>query len=174
MISWGDYSSWFRSQYVLLTPELLEPGSIECNNGPTLGATSQPRQAPWIVDWAVIFKDGKYFRVKESFRRLGYPNSGYGERQHFSYHYGLAHPTLDSAGFPGTDGPSIPNADLRIDLDKNRKPHIHINSPAHIEQHRVQGYSIKDADMIQFLKAVIEHRKSNVALRQLLNIRVLP
>lgn len=174
MIRWEDYLKWFSDHYDVLKHDLLSPGSIECNGGPVLTPRARPAQAPWKAEWAAKFADGKYFRVKECFNRMGYPNSGAGVREHFSFHYGQAHPNLDSEGYPETRAADTPVADLRIDLDKHLDPHIHVNSLEHIPQHRVSGYSIRDADMFHFLKAVADHRRTEEPLTALLKIRVLP
>jgi hypothetical protein len=105
---------------------------------------------------------------------MGSPQAGLGKRQHFSFHYGLASAKFAPDGFPETKKPETPYADLRIDIDRHLKPHVHINSPDHISQCRIGGYSIKDADMIKFLRAVIEHRKTKQPLHELLKIKVLP
>lgn len=174
MVRWFEYQKWFSEHYDLLKNDLLEPGSIECNNGPIITAKGQPKQAPWVAEWAVIFSDRKYFRVKECFNRMGHPHSGAGYREHCSFHYGSAHPKLDPEGYPETRAADTPDADLRIDIDKHN-PHIHVGSPLHIPQSRVDGYSIQDADMMQFLRAVIEHRRSpHRALTELLGITVRP
>lgn len=122
----------------------------------------------------MVFDDGYYFRVYECFQRMGAPQAGLGIRQHFSFHYGKANAKFGPDGFPETQTPDTPSADLRIDIDRYLKPHVHINSREHIRQNRVDGYSIKDADMIEFLMAVIQHRKTKQPLHELLNIKVLP
>jgi hypothetical protein len=120
------------------------------------------------MDWAVLFNDGYFVRVKETYRPL--PKSEAGERDHLSYHYGLAHAAKDSRGIPRIQG--APKPVLRIDVDRH-PPHIHMNGEDHIEQARVKGYIIKDADMVNFLRAVIEHRKTRtIPLGDLLNISV--
>jgi hypothetical protein len=174
MIRWAAYSEWFRDHYDVLKYDLLEPGCIEI--GPILEPKDRrfPRQAPFGADWAVLYDDGYYFRVKEAFNRMGRPQSGMGLREHFSYHYGRAHPRVDAEGFPLTQEPDTPFAELRIDVDRRLDPHIHVNSPDHITQDRVHGYSIKDADMIAFLRAVVTHRKSKEPLHKLLGITILP
>lgn len=174
MIRWEDYLKQFTEGYDTLKPRLLESGSKECNGGPILTPRLTPKpEAPWKAEWAVIFLDGKYFRVKECFNRKGYPHSGAGEREHFSFHYGKAHQNLDTDGYPDIRAADTPVADLRIDLDRNRMPHIHINSEEHIPENRVSGYSIRDASMFQFLEAVAEHRRTKEPLTALLRITVL-
>jgi hypothetical protein len=177
MITWHAYVAWFTPQYDALMPELMELGSTEYNNGPILSPKDRkfPRSAPFGVDWAMFFpSDNKYFRVKECFNRVGWPNAGLGVREHFSYHYGTPHLLLDFDGFPVTQDPETPFADLRIDRDATLDPHIHLNSGEHIYQDRVQGYSIEKADLFEFLKAVSEHRKTGTPIHELLNIKLLP
>ena len=171
MIRWPVYRKMFAERYNLLKGDFLVSGAVECKGGPS--ARSTLGKAPWRVEWGVIFGDGYYFRVKESFRVMGYPHPGAGERAHFSFHYGKAHPELDVDGYPRkriADNPPVP--ELRIDLDRNRKPHLHVGSKAHIYQHRIDGYTIEDAEMFRFLEAVRDHRKSKTPLLDLLGIRI--
>jgi hypothetical protein len=176
MIRWPEYLKRFEEQYDALKNDLLKPGAIECNGGPVLRPSliRGSQQAPWKAEWAVLFPDGNYFRVKECFNRKGYPNSGAGIREHFSFHYGKAHPNLSPDGYPDTRAKDTPVADLRIDTDFHRDPHIHVNSEEHLTQNRVIGYSIQDADMFKFLEAVRDHRKNKDAITELLNIKVIP
>jgi hypothetical protein len=175
MTQWPLYLKRFQEEYEHLKGDLLELGSVECRGGPLVKPTDMrhPNEAPWRVDWAVVYPNGKYFRVKESFRRYGFPQ-GSGKREHFSFHYGVPHPDCDARGFPKSrpdDNP--PLADLRIDLDKDLKPHIHVHSGEHIYQDRVVGFDIENADKVLFLEAVIQHRKTGVPLTELLKIKVL-
>jgi hypothetical protein len=175
MMRWDEYLKWFTERYDDLKKDLLEPGSSECNGGPILTPKpGLPPSAPWKADWAVVFRDKKYFRVKESFNRVGYPYVGAGRRVHFSFHYGQAHPSFDADGYPETRATDTPVADLRIDLDGRLVPHIHVNSPEHIDQTRVDGYSIIDANMFSFLEAVAEHRRTKEPLTSLLKITIRP
>jgi hypothetical protein len=168
MTSWEAYRAEFQRRYDALKGDLLEAECVEC--GPFLNTTSTPKRAPWKVDWAVIFKDGNYVRIKEIHR--AFTGTKQGEREHFSFHYGPAHPTdRDRRGMP-TIGNSAPPAVLRIDVDRN-PPHIHLDGEDHIEQSRVVGFTIHDADMVDFLRAVVAHRKDgSKTLAQLLNISV--
>jgi hypothetical protein len=175
MTVWTSYFRWFQERYDAIKDDFLKDGATEC--GPVLKPTEphHPKSAPWRADWAVKFPDGKYFRVKESYKRLTvYPNVGNGEREHFSFHYGLAHKDLDARGFPKSNPAAKPPvADLRVDIDKDLRPHIHVGSVKHIYQDHVEGYVIKDADMFAFLEAVREHRQTKKPLTELLNIKVL-
>ena len=180
MILWPDYRTWFEENYNKRVLELLEQGATECNGGPLLRPTDvrYPKQAPWRAEWAIIYPDGKYFRVKELFRPV--KNSRkvvgkHGERECFCFHYGNAHPELDPKGYPKTDRASgPPPADLRIDLHADQKPHIHVGTVEHIYQERVTGIKIADSGMFDFLAAVVEHRKSGKPLTDILQIAVLP
>jgi len=173
MILWQAYLNLIQTQYELLKGELHEPDHVEI--GPILEAKDRkfPASAPFGMDWAVIYSDGKYFRVKESYNRCSLPSIGAGRRAHFSFHYGGACPRRDSEGFPLTQEPDTPHADLRIDLDY-RGPHIHVGTPEHIPQDRVKGYTIQDAAVEMFLRAVAKHRKTGESLTDLLGIKVIP
>jgi hypothetical protein len=172
---WADYRRWFIEHYDALKGDFLVSGS-ECTGGPLLRATPRPLppRAPWKAEWGIIFDDGNYFRVKECFNALGPPNSGAGVREHFSFHYGKAHRNLGRDGYPVMRAADTPVADVRIDIDRNHDPHIHVNSTEHVPQRRVLGYSIQNADMFQFLEAVRDHRKTKEPLLKLLNITVIP
>jgi len=179
MVTWTEYKRWFSEHYNHLVTDILKDGAVECNGGASLKATSPtfPNSAPWKSDWAVRFPDGKYFRVKETYRRLKAPNAGLGIRNHFSFHYGTAHAESDDKGFPKIDRnliPPPPVADLRIDIDQSLIPHIHVNSEEHLGQDRVEGFQIEDADMFAFVEAVRDHRRDpQQSLIDLLGIRVL-
>ncbi len=167
---------WFEEHYDAIAPIFLLDAAYECNGGPTLTCTdpNHPRSAPWKAEWAVVFSDGKYFRVKECFKRLPAPHKGYGEREHFSFHYGNRHPEDDARGFPKTaprDQP--PDADLRIDIDSRLVEHIHVGTKEHISQRRVKGLTIRDANLFTFLEAVLEHRQTGTPLVDLLQIQVV-
>lgn len=174
MMWWHDYLNWFTVNYDLRKNDFLETGK-ECGLGPELRPTRGrlALAAPWRSEWGVVFDDGYYFRVKESFNVIGRPNVGAGLREHFSFHYGRAHASQDSRGYPLMREPDTPPADLRIDIDGNLDPHIHLDSVDHIPQSRVQGFSIRDADMFAFLDAVRNHRKTGETLAELLNITVV-
>jgi len=178
MISWASYLRNFTERYDAILPDLLKDGALEFNGGPILGpvAHKYPRSAPWRCDWGAMFPDGMYFRVKETFDRVKTPFAGLGMRVHFSFHYGLAHTRL-VRGFPEINPraiPSPPVADLRIDMEVNKAPHIHVHSPEHIWQDSVSGFDIQEADMFSFLEAVRNHRDNRtIPLVDLLGIKVL-
>ncbi len=167
MIRWRQYVDDFTKHYDAVKGRLLESDSKEC--GPFLIATQKPEEAPWHLDWAVLFSNGYYMRVTESYRRLGRPTPGFGERHYFSYHYGEPREDVDQKGFPLTL--NAPNAILRVDNDPYG-PHIHAGSPEHIYQDRVEGFAILTAEWPEFLEAVIEHRAKNRPLVDLLNITI--
>lgn len=176
MVRWADYRKTFVEHYAALKGDLLAHSLTEFNGGPLLKATPvpPPPRAPWKVEWGVLYDDGYYFRVKECFNALGYPYRGAGVREHFSFHYGKAHPKLHRDGYPHMKAHDTPVAALRIDNDRNLTPHIHLNSAEHIYQERVIGYSIRDADMYDFLRAVAKHRNTKEPLHELLGITIVP
>src|SRR5450432_1863648 len=114
MIRWKTFHEHFAAQYASIKNTLLEPKSTEC--GPYLRTTGAPHQAPWVLDWAVIFADNNYVRVSESYRRCGHPYAGAGESHHLSYHYGQAHSEREDRGFPRKT--KVPEALIRIDIDR--------------------------------------------------------
>lgn len=173
MILWRAYLQDFTEKYDSLKGDLLEVGHVEV--GPILAPKDRkfPASAPFGVDWAVIFADGKYFRVKEAYNRSGPPRIGSGIRGTFSFHYGMADLKRDPQGFPIFGKLGTPPADIRIDWHPPG-PHIHLHGEDHIPQDRVQGYSIVDADFTSFVEAVAKHRRTYEPIQDLLGIKVIP
>jgi hypothetical protein len=114
------------------------------------------------MDWAVFFPDGMHAKLQERWYPVGRRLAGRvlkGYREHFSFHYGPTNAHRDSEGFPVRDKVGHP-AIIRIDRDKYG-PHIHFHDEAdHIPQSRVAGMIIDDADMFDFVRAVLEFRRS--------------
>jgi hypothetical protein len=162
-----EYERWLTGETSKL---IFEPSStvIGLYSTPTI----QPNNAPWQTELTVVFSDGKFFRVCETwYRRKGSPGGG-GYRGHFSFHYGPANPSCDSEGVPtrSKDYPAI----IRIDEDDRIGPHLHFAGENHIPQRRVQNLRISDADMFDFIRAVQTHRANGEGFDKILKFTVNP
>ena len=171
MQRWSDYRTTFQQRYDRLKGSILQSGSTEI--GPFINPISKGHTgAPWRTDWAIIFSDGLYVRAKECFGRCaGFPPQ-MGQRQSLSFHYGEAHAGRDNSGMPLLA--NAPAAIIRIDLDPRQGPHLHYEGEDHIPQSRVDGFSISDADLFNFMEAISQHRRNGVSLLPLFNIKLRP
>jgi len=160
-----DYEAWFESEEELLS---LEPGFDV--KGPNLLCLGKPGTAPWQLDWAIIFNDGKYLRVTVNYCQLKKNFKGQGKRQYFSFHYGDCSSDRDEDGFPEF----LPQADLRIDIDEVSQKHIHYDSEDHVSEVRVKGLDFDAISPFGFIRAVLEHRKTRKALHEILGFTVEP
>jgi len=127
------------------------------------------------MDWAVFFPDNTFAYVYERWIQLPGPLASIGKkghRQHFSFHYGFANSLRDKRGIPKRDNVHYP-AVIRIDLDKFN-PHLHYLGENHVQQDRVVGMTIANADPFTFMRAVLEHRKTRVDFHEILKFEVIP
>jgi hypothetical protein len=125
------------------------------------------------MDWAILFPDGKYAHLKERWypATISAPrSSNWGYRKHFSFHYGMANPSKDSRGIPLPDRINF-RPIIRIDHDR-WGPHLHFDGEDHIQQIRVQGMTIDDADPFDFMRAVLEHRATNANFDAVMKFQV--
>lgn len=159
------YEQWLLEQ-ASGTP--LEEGCISI--GP-FATPTPPDQAPWEMDWTVLFANDHYIRIKEHWYRRGAHLGGVGYRKSFSFHYGPTNPDKDEDGIPL---PSVAYpAIIRIDEDDDwRGPHMHFGGENHIPQSRVKGFSITRADMFDFIRAVMKHRETNEGFEIILDFAV--
>lgn len=95
-----------------------------------------------------------FFRVKETYDRSpSDPSEGF--RLHFGFHYGPnTGKTVD--GLPKTANNR--HTVIRIDEDPTG-PHLCYSGENHIKQERVRDFVIADADLFDFVDAVLTHRK---------------
>ncbi len=150
----SEYEAWLAAE-VANTP--LEPGCEQI--GPFLTPTVVPDKPPWQMEWTVLFADGYYFRVVENWFRRSSSLGGHGCRRAFSFHYGPTNPAKDDNGVPLPSN-QFP-ATIRVDQDVDwRGPHLHYNGEDHVRQSRVQDLRISDMEPFQFIKAVMEHRRT--------------
>jgi hypothetical protein len=123
------------------------------------------------MEWTVLFDDGFYLRLVENWYRRSASFGGGGIRKAFSFHYGPTNPDKDDEGVPlySDKYPAI----IRIDEDTDsRGPHLHYNGEDHVPQARVQNLRISDADPFQFIKTVIEHRRSHQRFDRIMRFTV--
>ncbi len=179
MIRWPEYSQQFQELYDSLKGRILEHDAQEC--GPFLTTTAKhPSVAPWRLVWCIIFSDGNYMKVKETFSRCPAPYVGVGQREHFSFHYGPTPRGRDSFGMPTSNN----HRDGIIRIDKHEisstqtnkipKAHLHLNGEQHIPQERVQGFLIEEAKVGNFVEALINHRQTGQKIDDILCITVRP
>jgi hypothetical protein len=160
-----DYEAWFLGECNKLA---IKPGFTVV--GPFTDALGEPDAPPWHSDFAIIYPSGMYVRVTEYYRSLSKREGGGGCLEYFSYHYGPCTSTRDSDGFPRLSK----KRELRIDVDRRYKRHIHYQNEDHIPEFRVPGLDFKDIDPFKFIRAVEEHRKSLKPLHEILGFKVDP
>ena len=126
---------------------------------------------PWNFDWCIRFSDGKHIKLKERWFPRPLKLGGIGYRRFFAFHYGELNPASDPQGFPLKDSVNFPPI-IRIDHDA-WGPHLHYKGEDHIQQSRVRGFHISNADLFAFIEAVHRHRKGE-EFDQILNFTVTP
>ena len=111
-----------------------------------------------------------YIRVGEYYRALPKSVGGGGCLQDLSYHYGPCTRARDGDGFP----PMSKKFELRIDIDRRYKRHIHYMKKDHIPEARLSGLDFDSIDPFEFIRAVEKHRKSSQPLHEILGFKVEP
>jgi hypothetical protein len=163
-----QYAAWLRAQHAAIQ---VDPAWTEI--GPRHRPTRIPVSPPWSMDWAIRFPDGYYAYVYERWFPSGLFKPGSsreGRREHFSFHYGPTNPVFKPNGIPERDKINYP-AIIRIDRDR-RSPHMHFHGEQHIEQTRVSGFTIEDADPFAFIQAVLDYRAAKGDFDVLLKFKV--
>jgi hypothetical protein len=161
----AEYEAWFEGECNKLT---LEPGFTVV--GPFTDALGAPDSPPWRSDFAIIYPDGMYVRIGEDYRPLPKRHGGGGCREYFRFHYGPCTDERDEDGFP----PHSKAFELRIDIDRRNKRHIHYMNRGHIPEARLPGLDFERIDPFEFIRAVEEHRKSRKPLHEILGFNVEP
>jgi hypothetical protein len=166
-----DYAAWLQKEYAAFQSD---PTCVEI--GPLLRPTVAPNSPPWNMDWAIKFPDHHYAYVYERWYASGPALPGrsrFGYREHFSFHYGPTNSILKANGIPERDKVVCP-AIIRVDCDKHG-PHLHFHGEAdHIDQAKIEGMVIQDADPFTFMRAVLEHRAKGTDFDSILNFKVKP
>jgi hypothetical protein len=133
--------------------------------GGTCEAKSRPAMPPWLVDWAILYADGKHIRVKEYYVSQGPPDFNHGIRKHFCYQYGLTSGT-DPKDMPWTT--SHRDTVIRLDCDR-WGPHMHYGGNDHLQQESLTGsLAINDVQLFDFIEAVETHRQSGCRFEDIL------
>jgi hypothetical protein len=161
----AEYEAWFEGECDKL---VLEPGFIAV--GPFLSALGDPDAPPWDSDFGIIYPNGMYIRVAEYYRSLPKRCGGGGCLESFSYHYGPCTSVRDKEGFPRFSK----KFELRIDVDRQYKRHIHYMGENHIPEARLPGLDFNSIDPFAFIRAVELHRKSSKPLHEILGFKVVP
>ncbi len=113
-----------------------------------------------------------YIRVGEYYRQLPKADGSGGCRQSFSFHYGPCTDSRNDEGFPVF----LKKFELRIDIDRLHKRHIHYMKADHIPESRLPGLDFDSIDPFEFIRAVEKHRKSksSIPLHEILGFKVEP
>jgi len=122
----------------------------------------------WTFDWVLVFTDdNKYLRVRESHEKVA--GLDLSRRMGFVFHYG---PIVQR----DTDGNIIRQSndpvDIRID---NSRGHVHMHYQApdpHYAQESIKGLTLESLDMLAFVRAVFQHRKSGKPISEILGFQI--
>lgn len=159
-----EYKAWFERGCDGITLEpgftLIGPDLIEMGDSP-----------PWSLDFAIMYTDGMYVRIGETYRALPRREGGGGRLQHCSYHYGR-----HSGGFKANGYPAFGNeCEIRIDIDPIHQRHIHYRGEDHIPEARVSGLDFDSIDPFKFILAIEVYRKTTLKpLHEILGFTVEP
>ena len=154
-----DYKANFDARRLALR---FEVGTIQ--KGVGCETRVKPDLPPWIMDWAILYLDGKHIRVKETFKPMMHPNYNQGQRLHFCYQYGA---TTDAKGMPRTA--SDKDTIIRLDLDQWDRPHMHFAGQSHIYQEDLTGsFRIADVEVFAFVEAIETSRQSGCSMQDIL------
>lgn len=158
----AEYQAWFQRECNQL---VLKPGFTLV--GPFLDAARDPAP-PWSLDFAIVYDDSMYIRISENYRALSKNEGGGGCLQYFSYHYGPCTTERDEDGFPVF----LEDCELRIDIDRWSKRHIHYAGENHVPEVRLPGLDFNKISPFDFIRAVEEYRATQMALHELLGFKV--
>jgi hypothetical protein len=164
-----EYSAWLWTEHSKFT---IDPRWIECGPfcTPTIPISNKP---PWQMEWCIKFPDGTHVVVRENYTPMKRLHAPRGYRKDFAFHYGSTPPTCHADGIPVRVRNGAYPPILRIDSDPNIPPHIHFGGEDHILQPRVKGLDIPNANVFDFVKAVIEHKATQKRLDELLGFEVI-
>jgi hypothetical protein len=158
----AEYKAWFQEGCDGIT---LEPGFTLI--GPIL--TDIGDSPPWSLDFAIMYSDGMYIRIGESYRPLSRRDGGGGRLHHLSYHYGLHKGGFKADGFPAF----VSECEIRIDIDSVNSRHAHYQGEDHIPEARVPGLNFDSIDPFKFILAIEEYRKTARPLHEILEFTVV-
>jgi len=122
----------------------------------------------WRLEWYILFSDNFYSRLCENWSPA--KMLGTAQRVHFSFHYGETPKSRDYRGAPRWN-PTDP-VTIRIDKDAKSGVHMHYAGKDHIPESQVTGCNIKDIPLFEFLRIMLEHRRSNKTFNDLLDFQI--
>ncbi len=122
----------------------------------------------WTLRWMLAFPDPKYLRIWEHYNKVaGLQES---RRDRFVCHYGPI-VNRDEDGVPRYQPQDA--VDIRID-NVNRSPHLHYGAPdPHYPQKRVKGLDLGAIDMFAFVRAILKHRRTGLAINKILGFTLV-
>jgi hypothetical protein len=158
-----EYEAWFQSGCDGITLEsgftLIQPVITSLGDLP-----------PWVLDFAIMYSDGMYIRIGETYRALPMGQGGGGRLQHLSYHYGRHKGGFKADGFPAHSS----ECEIRIDIDPVFDRHIHYQGENHILEARLPGLDFNTVDPFKFISAVEERRRTGKPLHEIFGFTVEP
>lgn len=158
-MTFDEYKKDFWARQPLVT---FEPGTRHV--GPTLlpPARGVPR---WRLDWIILFPDNNYVRIADQWDPVKGSRTE-GIRAYFSFHYGETPAVSDSRGIPKKHH-TEPRV-IRIDMKNRNDVHIHYADKDHVPEAQVHGLKIRDINVLDFINAVVAHRKDHRTLAEIL------
>jgi hypothetical protein len=158
-----EYQAWFQSGCDDITLgsgfSLIQPIVTALGDCP-----------PWVLEFAIMYSDGMYIRIGETYRPLSRQDGGGGRLQHLSYHYGRHLGGFKADGFPAL----VNKCEIRIDIDSLHGRHIHYQGLDHIPEVRTPGLDFDAIDPFRFILAIEEHRKTSKPLHEIFGFTVEP
>jgi hypothetical protein len=159
----AEYEAWFQSGCDGIALEsgftLIQPVLTALGDSP-----------PWVLDFAIMYSDGMYIRIGETYRALPRRDGGGGRLHHFSYHYGRHMGGFKADGFPAFAS----ECEIRIDIDPVNNRHIHYQMEDHIPEARLPGLDFDTIDPFKFILAIEEHRRALKPLHEIFGFTVEP
>jgi hypothetical protein len=122
----------------------------------------------WTFDWLLVFKsDDKYLRVRESYEKMA--GLLMSRRLGFAFHYG---PIVKQNANGDVIHESSDPVDIRIDKSRGHT-HMHYQAPSpHYAQENVKGITLDSIGMFEFVRAVLQHRKSGKDISEILGFKI--
>jgi hypothetical protein len=160
-VDYVNFKRRFDQSYAKLK---LPPDCVE-QKSPTV---TNVRLFSWMFDWVLVFPDDKkYVRIRESHDKVA--GLALSRRLGFVLHYGpIVHQDADGNIIWQSHDP----VDIRID-NSPRPVHMHYQAPdPHHVQENVKGLTLESLDMLTFVRAVFQHRKSGKPLNEVLGFQI--
>jgi len=157
------YKRWFDREY-----DALELPADCSEPSPPL---SYSNQYTWTVEWYLVFaNDPKvYIRVFEHFAKRAQLQLS--QRIHFAYNYAPI-TRSDPRGVPGY----LPNDPIFVRIDNiHRPPHLHpeADPTQHHLQEKIDGLTLANLDLFDFVRASLRHRQSGRPMSRELGYRII-